>query len=238
MTGKFEGIYFNDSDLYKVIEGASYSLAAQPDSNLDKTLDAMIAKIAAAQQPDGYLNTYFTLAEPGKRWSDLATMHELYCAGHLFEAAVAHHRTTGKRTLLDVATFDDISIDGVFCSRSLGNADISKPLRTSLTPIWIGAPAVVGSLTIHDYHRTESLAATDDIYIASGATVRCLNLSDVTLVNRSPQSIAFLNNAGTIDVLNVVNVSVTSEGHGNARLIDDTGTIHHRNGQNDSRLMD
>ena len=102
-TGKFEGIYFNDSDLYKVIEGASYSLAAQPDSNLDKTLDAMIAKIAAAQQPDGYLNTYFTLAEPGKRWSDLATMHELYCAGHLFEAAVAHHRTTGKRTLLDVA---------------------------------------------------------------------------------------------------------------------------------------
>lgn len=101
--GKFEGIYFNDSDVYKVIEGASYMLHAAPDPELDAYLDALIAKIAAAQQPDGYLNTYFTLVAPDKRWSDLPAKHELYCAGHLFEAAVAHYRATGKRSLLDVA---------------------------------------------------------------------------------------------------------------------------------------
>jgi len=103
MPGKFEGIYFNDSDVYKVLEGASYSLAYHRDPALEKTVDAVIAKIAAAQQPDGYLNTYFTLAEPDKRWTDLASKHEMYCAGHLIEAAVAHYRATGKKSLLDVA---------------------------------------------------------------------------------------------------------------------------------------
>ena len=103
MEGNFEGIYFNDSDVYKVLEGASYSLQAHPDADLDKQTDEVIAWIAAAQQPDGYLNTFHTLQEPGKRWTDLPTKHELYCAGHLFEAAVAHWRATGKRTLLDVA---------------------------------------------------------------------------------------------------------------------------------------
>ena len=65
--------------------------------------DEVIAKIAAAQQKDGYLNTYYTLVEPGKEWTDCGVKHELYCAGHLIEAAVAHYRATGKRTLLDVA---------------------------------------------------------------------------------------------------------------------------------------
>jgi DUF1680 family protein len=113
-AGKFQGIYFNDSDVYKVLEGASYSLAAHPDSVLEKTVDGVIAKIAAAQQPDGYLNTYYTLAEPGKRWTNLATMHELYCAGHLIEAAVAHYRATGKRSLLDVAVKFADCIDNTF----------------------------------------------------------------------------------------------------------------------------
>ncbi len=103
MEGEFEGIYFNDSDVYKVLEGAGYSLQAHGDADLDKQTDEVIAWIAAAQQPDGYLNTYYTLKEPGNRWTDLPTKHELYCAGHLFEAAVAHWRATGKRTLLDVA---------------------------------------------------------------------------------------------------------------------------------------
>lgn len=103
MQGEFQGIYFNDSDVYKVLEGASYSLAQHPDPALEQTVDQVIAKIAAAQQPDGYLNTYFTLKEPDKRWTDLPVKHELYCAGHLFEAATAHYRATGKRTLLDVA---------------------------------------------------------------------------------------------------------------------------------------
>jgi uncharacterized protein len=114
IPGKFEGIFFNDSDLYKVLEGASYSLAAHPDPALEKTVDDVIAKIAAAQQPDGYLNTYYTLVEPDKRWSDLPTKHELYCAGHMFEAAVAHYRATGKRTFLDVAIKYADCIDNTF----------------------------------------------------------------------------------------------------------------------------
>ena len=69
---------------------------------LDALLDEVIALIAAAQQPDGYLNVHFTVVEPEKRWSNLRDWHELYCAGHLIEAAVAHYQATGKRSLLDV----------------------------------------------------------------------------------------------------------------------------------------
>jgi len=108
--GKFRGIYFNDSDVYKVIEGASYALAIAPDPALDKYVDEVIAKIAAAQEKDGYLYTARTLMTPEKmppggkeRWSDLGGGHELYCVGHMYEAAVAHFMATGKRTLLDVA---------------------------------------------------------------------------------------------------------------------------------------
>ncbi|MCX5676403.1 MAG: glycoside hydrolase family 127 protein, partial [Planctomycetota bacterium] len=104
MEGKFEGIFFNDSDLYKVIEGASYALAAHPDPALDKYVDGIVARVAAAQQKDGYLYTFYTVNKTlDKRFTDCRSKHEMYCAGHLFEAAVAHYRATGKRTLLDVA---------------------------------------------------------------------------------------------------------------------------------------
>ena len=114
LEGEFEGIYYNDSDVYKVIEGAAYSLAAQPDTELDAYLDNLIADIASAQQPDGYLNTYHTLVEPDKRWTNIRRMHELYCAGHLFEAAVAHYQATTKGSLLDVAIKLADHIDSVF----------------------------------------------------------------------------------------------------------------------------
>jgi len=114
MKGEHEGIYFNDSDVYKVLEGAAYTLALRPDKQLEARIDAIIDKIAAAQQPDGYLNTYYTLKEPDKRWTNLGRMHELYCAGHLIEAAVAYHRATGKRKLLDVACRLADHIDSVF----------------------------------------------------------------------------------------------------------------------------
>ena len=114
IPGKFEGIFFNDSDVFKVLEGASYSLADRPDPKLERTVDEVIRKIAAAQQPDGYLNTYFTLVEPSNRWTDLAIKHELYCAGHMIEAAVAHFRATGKRTFLDVAIKYADYIDATF----------------------------------------------------------------------------------------------------------------------------
>ncbi|NLP10768.1 glycoside hydrolase family 127 protein, partial [bacterium] len=100
----YNGPVYMDSDLYKALEAASYSLATHPDAALDKKIDAIIRRIAAAQQKDGYLNTYYTVNEPDKRWTNLRDNHELYCAGHLFEAAVAHYQATGKRTLLRTAT--------------------------------------------------------------------------------------------------------------------------------------
>ena len=111
MKGEFRGIPFDDSDVYKVIEGAAYSLALVPDPELDRYLEDLIAKIAAAQEPDGYLYTARRLLPPermpgmsGKaRWLNESSSHELYNAGHLYEAAVAHYQATGKRTLLDVA---------------------------------------------------------------------------------------------------------------------------------------
>ena len=112
MQGEFRGIPYDDSDVYKVIEGAAYSLALASNPKLDKYLDVVIAKIVAAQEPDGYLYTARRLFPPEKmpgmsgktRWSNLASSHELYNVGHLYEAAAAHFQATGKRTLLDVAT--------------------------------------------------------------------------------------------------------------------------------------
>ncbi|WP_165072937.1 glycoside hydrolase family 127 protein [Paludisphaera rhizosphaerae] len=100
----YKGPVFMDSDLYKALEAASYSLAAHPDPVLDKKVDEVIARIASAQQADGYLDSWFTVNAPDRRWTNLRDQHELYCAGHMFEGAVAHFRATGKRNFLDVAT--------------------------------------------------------------------------------------------------------------------------------------
>ena len=113
-TNGFRGPVFMDSDLYKALEAASYSLATHPDPALEKQLDDIIAIMAAAQQPDGYLNSYYTVKEPGKRWTNLRDCHELYCAGHMFEAAVAHYQATGKTTFLNIATRYADYIDSVF----------------------------------------------------------------------------------------------------------------------------
>jgi len=115
MEGPFEGIYFNDSDVYKVIEGAAYSLAHRRDPELERTVDDVIAKIASAQQPDGYLYTFYTVNKQlDKRWTDEKQMHETYCAGHLIEAAIAYYQATGKRNLLEVAIRLAGHIDSVF----------------------------------------------------------------------------------------------------------------------------
>jgi hypothetical protein len=98
----FEGLFFNDSDVYKVIEGAAYSLMNHPDPELERKIDAVIDRIAAAQEEDGYLMTYFTVAAPDKKWTDMEK-HEMYCGGHLIEAAVAYKQATGKDKLLQVA---------------------------------------------------------------------------------------------------------------------------------------
>jgi DUF1680 family protein len=101
--GKHKGLLYDDSDVYKVLEGIAYTLSSERDAELVKRTDAIIDKIATAQQPDGYLNTYYTLVKPQERWKNIRGGHELYCAGHLIEAAVAYHQATGKRKLLDVA---------------------------------------------------------------------------------------------------------------------------------------
>jgi len=101
-AGKFHGLFWQDSDLAKWIEAASYRLATHPDAALAAELDWLIATIAKAQGSDGYLNTYFQLVEPQNRWANLRDCHELYVAGHFIEAGVAHFAATGKRSLLDV----------------------------------------------------------------------------------------------------------------------------------------
>ncbi len=114
VKGEFRGPFWADSDVYKWIEGVSYSLVQKHDPDLEAKIDEVIAYAAAAQMPDGYLNTYFQLVYPEGRWSFLAFGHEMYTAGHMFEAAVAHYEATGKRTFLDVALKNADHIDRVF----------------------------------------------------------------------------------------------------------------------------
>lgn len=106
--------YFWDSDAAKWIEAAAYSLATHPDPQLEQQVDEVVDLIEAAQQPDGYLNIYFTAVEPENRWVNLRDWHELYCAGHLIEAAVAYYEATGKRQLLDIMTRYVDYIDSIF----------------------------------------------------------------------------------------------------------------------------
>lgn len=100
--GKFYGMVFQDSDVAKWLEAVAYSLVVHPDAELEKRADEVIETIEKAQQEDGYLNTYFTIKEPEHRWQNLQECHELYCAGHMMEAAVAYYDATGKDKLLKV----------------------------------------------------------------------------------------------------------------------------------------
>lgn len=101
--GGFEGMVFQDSDVYKWLEAVAYSLTWHPDEALEKTADEAIDLIAKAQQPDGYLDTYYILNGLDQRFTNLTDNHEMYCMGHMVEAAVAYYHATGKRKLLDVA---------------------------------------------------------------------------------------------------------------------------------------
>lgn len=110
---KHEGIYYDDSDVYKALEAMAYSLKNNPNPTIEKKADEWIDKIASAQESDGYLNTYYSLNGLQNRWKDMEK-HEDYCAGHLLEAAVAYYNTTGKRKLLDVAIRLANHIDNTF----------------------------------------------------------------------------------------------------------------------------
>lgn len=110
----FYGMVFQDSDAAKWLEAAGFTLAIFPDKELEATADRLIDIIAAAQDKDGYLNTYFTLNGKEKRWTNLCEGHELYCAGHMMEAACAYYESTGKKKLLDVMEKNAECIYNVF----------------------------------------------------------------------------------------------------------------------------
>ena len=120
--GKFCSKYpFDDSDVYKALEAAAFALSTERDPEMEREIDEIISKIAAAQEGDGYLYSARTIGGPPpvdwmgeERWSNLTLSHELYNAGHLYEAAVAYYQATGKRTLLDVAVKHAELIDKEF----------------------------------------------------------------------------------------------------------------------------
>lgn len=112
--GEFYGMVFQDSDVTKWLEAVAWSLSQKPDAQLEKITDEVIELLAKAQCEDGYLNTWYTVKEPGLRWTNVAECHEMYCAGHLFEAAVAFFNATGKRRLLEIACRFADHIDTVF----------------------------------------------------------------------------------------------------------------------------
>jgi len=115
VKGDYYGFFFNDTDVYKWQEAVSFSFVSYGrDENLEKILDQTIEEVAEAQDEDGYLDTYFTFERKKDRWTNLKDMHELYCAGHLIQAGIAHHRTTGKDTLLNIAKRFADHIDNVF----------------------------------------------------------------------------------------------------------------------------
>jgi uncharacterized protein len=122
MEGPHTGLFFNDSDVYKVMEGAAYQLHRQPDAELDAYLDNLIQIIADAQEEDGYLYTARTIdpsavnadREGLTRWSNLRINHELYNLGHMYEAAVAHYQATGKKDFLNIALKSADLVDSVF----------------------------------------------------------------------------------------------------------------------------
>ncbi len=98
----FYGMVFQDSDAAKWIEAAAFSLISYPDKELERTVDEVIDLIGDAQDEDGYLNTYFTIKDREKRWQNLMEGHELYCSGHMMEAACAYFEATGKDKLLKI----------------------------------------------------------------------------------------------------------------------------------------
>lgn len=112
--GEFYGFVFQDTDLAKWIEAVAYRLETHPDKELEILVDEAIELVEKAQQPDGYLNTYFTIKEPENRWTNLRECHELYTGGHMIEAAVAYYNATGKRKLLDIMCRFADHVDSVF----------------------------------------------------------------------------------------------------------------------------
>ncbi|MET7475561.1 beta-L-arabinofuranosidase domain-containing protein [Streptomyces sp. NPDC005648] len=139
--GAFQGAYpFVDTDVYKWLEAAAWQLGQGPSAELEADVDRIVSLVIDAQQPDGYLNTWFQLVKGGERYQDLRWGHELYCAGHLIQAAVAHHRATGRTQLLDVAVKFADHIDSVFgppdSGKEIDGIDGHPEVETALVELY------------------------------------------------------------------------------------------------------
>ncbi len=132
----FYGMIFQDSDAAKWLEAAAYSLAVHPDAELEHTADGLIELIEAAQDKDGYLNTFFTVKDREKRWTNLLEAHELYCAGHMMEAACAYYEATGKRTLLDVMVKNAGHIYDIFITQGRAGCPGHPEIELALMKLW------------------------------------------------------------------------------------------------------
>lgn len=136
IQGDFQGRFYNDSDVYKWLEACCFALASEPDAELERLVDGVIDEIADAQSPNGYLNTYFSFELAPERWTDLTTKHEMYCAGHFIQAAVAHHRATAKRAALDVAIRLADHICDTFGSTARPGTDGHEEIELALVELY------------------------------------------------------------------------------------------------------
>ena len=131
-----EGAVYNDSDVYKLMEGMAYALEGHTGNVMRSRLEQVTSLVDRAQQPDGYLNTYYTLRAPDERWTNLAADHELYCAGHLAEAAIAHYERTGKEHFLDIARKFTQLIDKRFGPDARHGVPGHEEIELALVRLW------------------------------------------------------------------------------------------------------
>lgn len=143
MAGAHQGIFYDDSDVFKVVQGAAYALRIAPNPALEAYLDDLIDKFAAAQEDDGYLYTARSIDGDRvdercgpERWSNLGINHELYNVGHMYEAAVAYYEATGKRKFLDVALKNADLIDSVFGEGKLRDAPGHQEIEIGLVALY------------------------------------------------------------------------------------------------------
>lgn len=204
LSGEFTGFCFNDTDVYKWIEAVSYFLATTKNGELEELVDKVIEEVKLAQDEDGYLDTYFTFSRKPDRFTNLKDMHELYCAGHLFQAAIAHHRVTGKESLLEVAIRFADHIASVFGPRRKkgvpGHPEVEMALvelyretgdrkYLELAKFFIDerGKGLVGGDTYHIDHKPfreldEIVGhAVRSLYLTCGATDLYMEIGDKTL---------------------------------------------------------
>jgi len=206
ISGDFVGFFFNDSDVYKWIEAVAYLLSYKKNEKLEALVDSVIEEIRLAQDEDGYLDTYFTFEKKQDRWTNLKDMHELYCAGHLIQAAVAYHRATGKASLLNIAIKFADHIARIFGPHGREGTPGHPEIETALVELYRETndkkyldlarffidergKGVIGGSSYHIDHKPfreldEIVGhAVRSLYLNSGATDLYMEIGDETLLD-------------------------------------------------------